>query len=48
MESEGLPFVIDQFRMKIGNGEWMTRANEFPWGDETVIDFGEDILKTKL
>jgi hypothetical protein len=47
MGSEGLPFVIDQFRMKIGNGEWMVRASEFPWGDETVIDFGEDKFKSK-
>ncbi|MFZ6820008.1 M23 family metallopeptidase [Undibacterium sp. Ji22W] len=42
LESEGLPFVIDQFRMKIANGEWMTRSNEFPWGDEILIDFSED------
>lgn len=40
--SEGSPFVIDQFRMKVAGKEWMTRTKEFPWGDEVVIDFGAD------
>jgi hypothetical protein len=39
--SEGLPFVIDHFRMKTLAGTWSERSGEFPWGDETVIDFGE-------
>lgn len=45
--SEGLPFVIDRFRMKTADGSWLERSKEFPWGDETVIDFGstQDIEK---
>ncbi|MCV2369348.1 M23 family metallopeptidase [Roseateles oligotrophus] len=38
--SEGLPYVIEQFRMKPAGTEWSTRTQEFPWGDDTVIDFG--------
>jgi hypothetical protein len=37
---EGLPFVVDHFSMKLPGQEWSRRANEFPWGDETEIDFG--------
>lgn len=44
--SEGLPFVIDRFRMKILDGNWSERSDEFPWGDETVIDFGESSPRT--
>jgi hypothetical protein len=39
--TEGLPFVINHFRMKTLDGKWSERSGEFPWGDETVIDFGE-------
>jgi hypothetical protein len=38
--SEGIPFVIEQFRMKPAGMEWSTRSQEFPWGDDMVIDFG--------
>lgn len=43
--TEGLPFVIDHFRMKNLDGTWSERRSELPWGDETVIDFGDDHLK---
>lgn len=43
--TEGLPFVIDHFRMKNLDGTWSERSDEFPWSDETVIDFGDDHLK---
>lgn len=39
--SEGLPFVIDRFRAQSKDGMWSEHVREFPWGDETVIDFGE-------
>lgn len=39
LASEGLPFVIDRFRMRSGEGRWTTRTAEFPL-DSDVIDFG--------
>lgn len=47
LASEGLPFVIDHFRVKVDNKEWMTRTREFPWGDEAVIDFGSETTGAK-
>ncbi|MCV2356921.1 M23 family metallopeptidase [Paucibacter sp. B2R-40] len=38
--SEGMPYLIEQFRMKPAAMAWSTRSREFPWGDDTVIDFG--------
>jgi len=42
MNSEGLPFVIDRFRMKSADGNWEARTREFPWGETVAIDFGAD------
>lgn len=38
LASEGLPYVIDRFRMKRPEGTWQERRKEFPPGDAT-IDF---------
>ncbi|MDZ7870696.1 MAG: M23 family metallopeptidase [Rheinheimera sp.] len=38
---EGLPFVIDTFRSKKPDQQWMPRANETPWGNDVLIDFGK-------
>ena len=38
LASEGLPYVIDRFRMKLSEGGWQERRNEFPLGN-AVIDF---------
>jgi len=43
--SEGLPFVIDHFRMRAKDGQWHSHENEFPWGDETIVDFGFDHIE---
>jgi hypothetical protein len=40
MGSEGMPFVLDQFRAKDAGGSWEPRRAEFPWGDDVAIDFG--------
>lgn len=39
LASEGLPFVIDRFRMRTGEGAWTTRTAAYPL-DHDVIDFG--------
>lgn len=39
LTSEGLPFVIDQYRLKVGDKDWETQTREFPLG-EALIDFG--------
>lgn len=39
LASEGLPYLLDQFRVKVAVGRWETRTREFPL-DSTVIDFG--------
>lgn len=39
LASEGLPFVIDRFRMRTADGNWTSRIAEFPL-DSDVIDFG--------
>jgi len=41
LASEGLPYLLDQYRLKVADGEWERRANEFPLGDG-VVDFGLD------
>jgi len=41
LASEGLPYLLDQYRLKVADGEWERRANEFPLGDG-VFDFGLD------
>ncbi|MBX9401638.1 M23 family metallopeptidase [Lysobacter sp. BMK333-48F3] len=38
LASEGLPYVIDRFRMKLPDGSWQERANEFPLGN-VIIEF---------
>jgi murein DD-endopeptidase MepM/ murein hydrolase activator NlpD len=37
--SEGLPYLLDRYRLKNAEGEWERRTREFPPGDG-VIDFG--------
>jgi hypothetical protein len=37
---EGMPFVINQFLLKAPGKDWTRRNNEFPWGDDMVVDFG--------
>ena len=39
LASEGLPYLVDQFKMKLEDGQWQARSNEFPLND-SVIDFG--------
>jgi len=38
---------LEIFSPKPLAGEWLTQANELPWGDEIVISFGKDKLKKK-
>ncbi|MFC5595017.1 peptidoglycan DD-metalloendopeptidase family protein [Lysobacter niastensis] len=38
LASEGLPYVIDRFRIKRPEGAWQERRKEFPPGD-AIIDF---------
>jgi hypothetical protein len=38
LASEGLPYVIDRFRMKRPEGTWQERRNEFPLGN-AIIEF---------
>jgi len=40
LASEGLPFVFDRFRMTVPGQDWSERTQEFPWGEDTVVDFG--------
>jgi len=40
LASEGLPFVFDHFRMARPGQDWTERTLEFPWGDDTRVDFG--------
>ena len=39
LASEGLPFLFDQYRLKVAENAWEARAREYPIGDG-VIDFG--------
>jgi murein DD-endopeptidase MepM/ murein hydrolase activator NlpD len=39
MASEGLPFLIDGYRLEVGEGQWEQRSREYPIGDG-VVDFG--------
>ncbi|MGK5014734.1 M23 family metallopeptidase [Janthinobacterium sp. HLS12-2] len=41
LASEGLPYLIDQFKLKLPDGIWELRNNEFPLNDG-VIDFGPE------
>ncbi|HEU4851006.1 MAG TPA: M23 family metallopeptidase [Telluria sp.] len=41
MGSEGMPFVLDRYRMMGADGNWQARSREFPWGDDVAIDFGD-------
>lgn len=45
LASEGLPYLLDQYRLKIAEGEWEQRTLEFPLGDG-VIDFGARNLES--
>ena len=38
LASEGLPYVIDRFRMKRPEGSWQERRNDFPLGN-AIIEF---------
>ncbi len=40
LASEGVPYLINRFRMKPASGNWETRLGEFPMGQTTVFDFG--------
>ena len=39
LASEGLPFLFEQYRLKVAENAWEARAREYPIGDG-VIDFG--------
>ena len=39
LASEGLPFLFDQYRLKVAENAWEARAREYPIGDG-IIDFG--------
>nr|WP_315400835.1 M23 family metallopeptidase [uncultured Duganella sp.] len=41
LDGEGLPYLIDAFRMRLPDGRWEARTREFPL-DGAVIDFGAD------
>ncbi|MGO1070146.1 M23 family metallopeptidase [Lysobacter sp. CA199] len=41
LASEGVPYVIDRYRMRDSDGNWQTRTGEFPL-DSDAIDFGAD------
>lgn len=45
LASEGLPYLFDQYRLKIAEGQWERRTLDFPLGDG-VIDFGWDVVDT--
>lgn len=45
LASEGLPYLFEQYRLKIAEGQWEQRTHEFPLGDG-VIDFGLDTAGT--
>lgn len=36
LASEGVPFLIDRYRSKVGDGAWQTRTHEYPIGDAAV------------
>ena len=38
-DGEGLPYLFDRFRMRVGEGKWEVRTREYPL-DGAVIDFG--------
>jgi hypothetical protein len=38
--AEGVPYVIDEYRVKPANGDWETRKNELPLAD-MLVDFGD-------
>ncbi|MGV7209351.1 M23 family metallopeptidase [Oxalobacteraceae bacterium A2-2] len=40
MASEGLPYVIERFRIQVAPGKWEQRSREFPL-DGSVIDFSQ-------
>ena len=39
--SEGVPYLIDHYRVKTESGDWEVRTREFPVGN-IVVDFGPD------
>lgn len=41
LDGEGLPYLIDRFRVRVGDGKWDMRAREYPL-DRAVIDLGVD------
>ncbi|SEN92553.1 Peptidase family M23 [Duganella sp. CF517] len=41
LDGEGLPYLIDRFRMRVGEGKWEVRTREYPL-DGAVVDFGAD------
>lgn len=47
LDSEGLPFVIDHYRIRHAGHDWETRQREFPWGDDALVDFGPDTSRDK-
>lgn len=38
LASEGVPYLIDSYRVKVADGDWQLRTREFPLGD-VVVDF---------
>lgn len=38
LDGEGLPYLIDRFRVRVGDGKWEARTREYPL-DGAVIDF---------
>jgi murein DD-endopeptidase MepM/ murein hydrolase activator NlpD len=38
LDGEGVPYLIDRFRMRVGEGKWEARTREYPL-DRAVIDF---------
>jgi len=41
LDGEGVPYLIDRFRMRVDEGKWEARTREYPL-DGAVIDFGAE------
>jgi len=46
LASEGLPYLVDQFKLKLTDGQWALRSNEFPLNDG-VVDFGPERVDSR-
>lgn len=47
LDSEGIPYLIDRYRVRTESGDWELRKREFPMGDDIVVSFGADTTETQ-